>query len=234
MKKLTALLLFFVFFFLSAKPALAVASFRLEPASGTISIDEEAQVNIVLDTGGATTGAISVILTFEPDKLTAASTLTPGVFNLALVNTADNETGRIRFDAGATSNQNGDNIVVATINFTGKASGTAAVDFSQSRAVDAETNQYLAVSSSGGSYDVSEGTNPTATPTPTGTLTATPTETATPTPTPTTGEGAGGSEPTATPTPKPLPETGNFTPTLLFLFTGGGLLLLGLLPFLLL
>lgn len=250
MKKIFAFLVFSALFFLTAKPAFAAVTFRLEPASGTIKIGEATPVKIVLNTGGATTGAISVILSFDATKLSAGSSLTPGVFSLVLVNSVDNSTGKIRFDAGSSTNQSGDGITVATINFSGKAAGTTQVNFTQVKAVDAQTNQYLTTSSTGGSYTVAAAeatpTPPGATPTPTPTsppgTTPTPTPTPTSGPTPTPTSGAGGPGPTSTPTPTPttvvrttltptpttspeeLPEAGNITPT--FILIGFGILVL--------
>lgn len=225
MKKIFAFLVFSALFFLTAKPAFAAVTFRLELASGTIKIGEATPVKIVLNTGGATTGAISVILSFDATKLSAGSSLTPGVFSLVLVNSVDNSTGKIRFDAGSSTNQSGDGITVATINFSGKAAGTTQVNFTQVKAVDAQTNQYLTTSSTSGSYTVAAAE---ATPTPPPGATATPTPTT-----------AAGTTPTSTLTPTPtstaegLPETGSFTSTLLFLIGGGVLMVLGFLRFLL-
>lgn len=212
MKKLIIFLFFSALFFLLAKPAFATVTFSLQPASGTININETTPIRIVLDTGGATTGAVSVILSFDATKLSAGSSLTPGVFSLVLVNTVDNSLGRIRFDAGSSTNQSGDGITVATINFSGKVAGATEVTFNQARAVDAETNQYLATSSTGGTYTVA--------------ATGGAEETPTPSPSPTT---AVSPSPTATISPEELPETGIFSPTLFLLGSGGVLLLLAFL-----
>jgi len=217
MKKIIFCLIFFGLFFLAAKSVLAIATFSLNPASGTINIEEATQVDIVLDTGGDLTGAISVILTFNAAKLSAGSSVTPGVFALELVNTVDNTNGVIRFDAGTSTNQNGSNVTVATINFSGKTSGTAEVSFTQARAVNAETNQYLETDSTGGSYTVAAGDGTGGG----GGVTPTPTPTPTPTSTPI---------PTVSPE---LPEAGDLGSTLFLLIGGGAMFVLGFIAFLL-
>lgn len=214
MKKFIGLLIFFAFFFLAAKPALAVVTFSLEPVSGTIGVGETTQVNIVVNTGGATTGAVSVILSFDPEKLSAGTSLAPGVFSLVMVNTVDNTTGEIRYDAGPPTNQNGSNIIVATISFSGEAAGTADVSFTQTRAVNPTTEQYLETTSTGGSYTVT-GEEEDASPTPA----------SSPSPSPSPETGGAGASPSPLVMPEDLPESGILSPTFFFLASGGILLL---------
>lgn len=215
-KILVASIFTLLFYFLSAKPVLAAVSFSLSPASGTYTVGSQFDLNIVMDTGGDAVDSISVRGSFPIANLEAVGQLTSATFTLVLVNTLDNTTGTIRFDAGSQVDQNGSSIVVAKMTFKAKAAGSATVTISNaSQAVEAASNTYLDTSGGSGQYTLQGGTGGGggATPTPTP-------RTPTPTPTP----AGGGATPTPTPT---VPVTGLDLPTISLVGIGGVLFLLG-------
>ncbi len=165
---------------------------------------------------GAYTQRVEFALSFDPQYLTvvdAAGNPTsqispnPAILNKVNLNSANNGTGQIRYDAEDTTpcnNENKSPIKIATVRFKGKAatSGTpltftSATVSGPGFTCPASIFVYSAETRNG-NVIVTSGPA-TSTPTPTRTPTATPTTTNTPTATPT---------PTNTPTPFPTPMPG--------------------------
>lgn len=219
-KFLVAFVLVFAALGVLAKPALAAVSFSLSPASGTYTVGDQFVLNVVMDTGGDAVDSVSVRGSFPIANLEAVGQLTSDTFTLELVNTLDNTTGTIRFDAGSHTDQNGSNIVVAKMTFKAKAVGTATVTISDSsQAVEAASNTYLVTTGGSGQYTLQSaaGGNGDATPTPS------PSPAGGTTPTPTLAGGGA----TPTPTPQEVPVTGFDLPTISLVGAGVMLLLLG-------
>jgi len=213
------------------------ASLSLSPSSGAYNKDQQFAVNIFLNTGGRNIVGVDVSLSFDSEKLQVQEVAPGSLFENQIV--FKNEVGdnKILLSLGSFTPYTGSG-VYGTIQFLGKAIGSASVSFDSSpySKVSEQGAGNILGETSGGSYEITE-TAVTFTPTPTGQITPTltptpsltlaPTLTLTPTqiptatftpsptlsPTPTSGIG-GPPAPTATPTPPststPLPTS---TPT---------------------
>jgi len=189
MKKIIIFLFIFIsvftFLFVPTKEVFAAGSLSLSPATGGGAVDSSFVVVVKLDTGGAATTGVDMILTFSPQYLEVAG-FNPGILFAGYTNppTIDGTIGKIVYHPNVTStvyaytSPTGSPGTLATITFKGKAAGTAPVAFTCTPGTsDSDSNIWSSGvdiincgSTSGGSYTITSaggGTQATSTPIPT-------------------------------------------------------------------
>jgi|GEM_PF-6184198 len=180
----------------------ATASLSLSPSSGSYNKGQQFAVNIFLDTGGKNVVGVDVSLNFDAEKLQATQ-VTPGnVFQGQIIFKNEVSGNKILLSLGSFTPYSGSG-VYGTIQFTGKAVGSAAVSFdpSPSSKVSGQGTGDILGQVASSSYEITEAVS---TPTPTPTQISIPTPTSSPVPSSTPTSGVGG-PPTATVTPLPSP-----------------------------
>lgn len=208
--------------FLSASPAWAAEStLSLSPTTGSYSVGDTFDLQVILNTGSDQTTAVDVILNYDP-TLVQVQTITEGaLLSTYLGESIDNTQGRAAISAVASdpSEVFQGQGTFATFTFQAQASGTAAITFDFTPAAVNDCNVAYAgsdmlVAVTNGNYQIeilgAGGSLPTTTPTATPT---TATNTSTPTATPTTTTS--------------LPVSGSLPPTLLAGFLGTISLIIG-------
>lgn len=200
----------YLLFAIKPKTVEAAASLSLSPATKTVEVNQEFEVEVILNTGGANTDAADVILNYDSEKLSVVTAILGNLYDTRLVaNTSVSGRITLRASASAGNYFNGTG-TFATITFKGKAVGTGLVsfDFSANSTTDcnvAYAGSDILGSVSNGTYTVvAAGTLPTSTSGPTGTITPRPTQ----------------------------PVTGRLAPTVIVGLFGTFLLVLGSLVFL--
>lgn len=236
MKRLSLGLILIFFGFVTPATALA-ATLSLSPSSGTPNKGCSFPVDIVLDTGGASTDGTDAILIYDPTRFTAnSSSITTGsIYTDYPGNNVDDSAGKVTISGLASiSSAFSGKGTLATINFTVKDTAPTGVtqikfDFdpndktktTDSNVVEHGTTNEILSSVTNGNYTIGTGSCAAASPSPT----------------PGTGAARGAVGPGATATPsaseiplkKTLPEGGTeqFTYTLAIL--GSVLTVLGIL-----
>jgi len=159
----------------------AAASLSLSPTSQSVARDQTFNVNLTLNTGGASTTGCDVILTFNPQilKVESVSFGANPLFSTTNRQTIDNTNGKLTLNSDVVSAAfaySGTG-TLATITFKGLATGSSAVSFNCTGGTDnhADTNVWDTQSQDivncsaniGGTYTITSGaTEPAATPTP--------------------------------------------------------------------
>ena len=150
--------------------ALSPASMYLSSNSGTYNINDEFDINIIVNTGGADSDAATAVINYDSGKLEVVnSQLTPGNFYaIPMTNEVNGSviTYSAVIDLGTNIPANGTG-TLATIKFKAKQAGTASVDFtfvpgstlSNSSGVAASGNNILG-SVTGGSFTISPPDSP--------------------------------------------------------------------------
>jgi len=194
-----ALIVCLALLFLSVNPILA-ASLSLSPVSKSVENGDSFAVNIVLDTEAGNVDAVDIVLDFDSGKLEYSSASYSSLFPNTVTPSITGEQVVLRATSPTAISQGG---TVATITFQAIETGTAPVtfDFTANDATDSNVayqGEDVLTSTTNGSYTIIAlglGGDATGSPTPTPTITG-----------------------------EDLPETGIFTPTLLILLIGAGLI----------
>jgi len=199
--KAVILALFLVFF--TFKSAWA-ASLSLSPVSKSVENGDSFAVNVVLDAETDNVDAVDIVLDFDSDKLEYSSASYGSLFPNTVTPSIAGEQITLRATSPSAISQDG---TIATITFQATAIGTAPVTFDFTADTSTDSNvayqgEDVLTSTTNGSYTIIAlglGSDASSSPTPTPTGTA----------------AASGND---------LPETGVFTPTLLVLLIGAGLI----------
>jgi len=107
----------------------AAAYLSLSPATESVEVGKSFDVDVILNTGGTDTDAADVIINYDSAKLTLTTATLGDLYDNRLVtntSVAGKVTLRATASAGSSFNGTGN---FATLTFTGKATGTASVNF---------------------------------------------------------------------------------------------------------
>jgi hypothetical protein len=195
--------------FIAATPLLltssvfaASASMYLSPSSGTVAIGSTISLAVYEDSGTQDVNAARANLTYNASVLDFVSVTSSPAFSIDASTSGGN--GTVNIERGALPAVTG-NQLIATITFSGKAGGSAAVNFTGSSSVlaasGAQANQNILTGTTGGSYTVpSPPPPPTPPPAPAPSRTPSPKSSPAPSPSPS-------SHPSPTPSPTPNPSS---------------------------
>jgi hypothetical protein len=195
------ILFFFILSAFTSRPVWA-ASFSLSPATKVVTVGDQFDVAVILDTAGEAATAAKAIVNYDGLKLQVVSATLGSLFTTK-TEPDTSTSGKVTLEAsGATATESFTGSgTFATLTFKALAAGvvTVSFEFSQSSTTDSNVtgssgNDILTAASSG-TYTIA-----------------------------TSGIG-GGTESTPVPTPSALPESGVVEDTIILL--GGGLLFLG-------
>jgi outer membrane biosynthesis protein TonB len=184
----------------------ASASMTLTPSSGTIAIGDTISIGVYENSGAQDVNAAKANLTYNANVLTFVSVTSSPAFSIDAATSGGN--GTVNIERGALPAVTG-NQLIATITFSGKASGSAAVNFTGSSSVLAasgpQANQNILTSTNGGNYTVPSPPSPPPPP-PTPPPTPSPSPSPSPTPSPTPSPRPSSPSPSPSPSTKPSPS----------------------------
>jgi outer membrane biosynthesis protein TonB len=183
---------------LTSSASAASASMTLTPSSGTIAIGDTISVGVYEDSGAQDVNAAKANLTYNANVLTFVSVTSSPAFSIDAATSGGS--GTVNIERGALPAVTG-NQLIATITFSGKASGSAAVNFTGSSSVLAasgpQANQNILTSTNGGNYTVPSPPSPPPPP---------PTPSPSPSPSPTPSPRPSSPSPSPSPSTKPSPS----------------------------
>jgi hypothetical protein len=194
-KKILIFPLCFLFFIIKDSALAADPHLFLSPSSGSYS--EDFNLEIRVDTGGQAVGGVDILLEF-PKNLLNAQQVTKGTAFSEVFSSIKNDQGQLRMSAyfpytESGKSYNGNNGLIASVNFKPIGSGTGSVNFTcspnlttESNIVEKATSKDIIVCSANinGSYNLTTAagnnetqltTTPTPTPTRVSSLSPTPT-----------------------------------------------------------
>lgn len=214
--KFLPLIIFFIMgLFIFPAKAWAAASLSFSPASQSVTLNNNFNISVILNTGGSDTDGADVIVNYDGNRLQIVSATLGDLYaNKLVVDTSTN--GKITLRATTTADQsyNGTG-TFATLSFKAIAEGTANVyfDFTSGSTTDSNVaylGDDLLGSVSNGSYTISQSTTSTTTSSPSPGASAT--------------TSVGGGETT---TDGAVPVSGSVEPTIILLAGGAILLIIG-------
>jgi outer membrane biosynthesis protein TonB len=184
----------------------ASASMTLTPSSGTIAIGDTISIGVYENSGAQDVNAAKANLTYNANVLTFVSVTSSPAFSIDAATSGGS--GTVNIERGALPAVTG-NQLIATITFSGKASGSAAVNFTGSSSVLAasgpQANQNILTSTNGGNYTVPSPPSPPAPP-PTPSPSPSPSPTPSPNPSPRPSSPSPSPSPSTKPSPSPSPS----------------------------
>jgi len=219
-------LIFSFFAVFSASPVFAAdAALSLSPREGEVASGNTLEVDINVDTGGASVSAIDIIVSFDPSKFEVSVDDSSKILSQFYPSDAnervDNNAGEVRFNnfVGATEDPFSGQGTISTLVLTPKVdSGTSSFmfDFTEGseadcNVIDTATVSDILTTTEDGTYSITAGSGGDGDTSPTPTTAANPTSSPTPSPASRGAddtEDTGGTEDsTPTPTTATLPET---------------------------